>query len=180
MFLFLSAPTRWNISSLACLAKLQEDVTFTWREWQNILTTTDNEVRKRMLSWWLLLNLLFTWRRRVDVCRFQFWSECKLRLWIIAEKSLIARRARYSWEFAGCLIFWPVLFCGWVFALLFFSVLFDGRCWYRWVFYDILVQLTFQEDKNVSDKSFPQYPGTSRRFEPIGHPHLWCSLVAFC
>ncbi len=28
----------------------------------------------------------------------------------------IARRESYSWEFAGCIIFWMFLFCGWVFS----------------------------------------------------------------
>ena len=49
----------------------------------------------------------------------------------------IARRASYSWDCAGCIIFWLCLFCGWAFFGC-FSVwlqLFNGlRCWYCWAF----------------------------------------------
>ncbi len=30
---------------------------------------------------------------------------------------VFARRASYSWEFVGCMLFWLCLFCGWVFSI---------------------------------------------------------------
>ncbi len=67
-----------------------------------------------------------------------------------------ARRACYSWEFAGCIIFCS-LFCGWGFPVFIrIFLLFNGfRCWYGWAFSNSLMQINSRKNKNVS-RSIPQ------------------------
>ena len=46
---------------------------------------------------------------------------------------LIARKTCCRWEFAGCIIFWPCFFRGWVFCR--FGCLLEGfGCWCGWAF----------------------------------------------
>ncbi len=94
---------------------------------------------------------------------------------------LIARRASYSWTFAGFCFFWLCFLCGWVFSRFFFWTLwlFDSFwCGYGWAFSDCSEQPAFQEKiEDISDKIL-LYCALSSRFEPVG-PLVWL-LVHHC
>ena len=69
------------------------------------------------------------------------------------------------------------VFLLWLGVFLFFSVCYLMVSGYLWLGVFWLFGVSNISGKNDLDKSFPQYPGASRRMEPTGHPHLWCGQV---
>ena len=81
-----------------------------------------------------------------------------------------------SQKFAGCIIFWLCLFCGWVLSrcLKFnWSCLMTSGVGMVGLFLTHWCHKHFRKSKNIADKSST---GPSR-FEPAGHKHFWCGLV---
>ena len=95
-------------------------------------------------------------------------------------KGLFARRASYSWAFAGCIIFLPCLFCGQEFSIFFLFFATDSlRCWLWLAFSDSLVQQTFQ-----NKKMFWTNFTASRRFagwaSRASTPLRWLLVFSIC
>ncbi len=84
---------------------------------------------------------------------------------------LVARRACYSWEFAGCFLFWSSL-C-WLGVLQICPN--DCSCF---MVSGVSLVDHFSTLLCISQKYFwPIFPAVPHKpFEPTGHPHLWSGL----
>ena len=99
------------------------------------------------------------------------------------ETPILARRARYSWEFAGSIIFWPCLFCGWVFSWLFLFGIWWLQVGMLWCFLTFWWNLHFRKSKHILaavSRSIPQI-WAGRASTPWVWSSFWkdqCSLLS--
>ena len=103
-------------------------------------------------------------------------SYCKVRRTIFGWTHVAAENLRDAFLAMSLLWFGLLqIFC------LYKLWLFDGfSCWYGWMFSNSSSNSHLRKSKNVLEKSFPQCLTASCRFEPTGHPHLWCGLNFGC